>query len=145
MPKNNRVILLVTVALVVACIVACIVTTALVARRFLNRDQSNEALVEAVRDTTADRPYVSDIEYTIDGVSGGRPSPSYVDYGVDEVWCFYLVPINDEKTSGIAYRSGERWHVELVSEEEWGKNSCPNEYQENMTLLGLWFLSPGHQ
>ena len=32
-----------------------------------------------------------------------------------------------------------------LSEEKWVKNSCPNEYQENRTLLGLWNIRPAQQ
>ena len=145
MLKNNRGIILLAIAAVVTCIVVSVAIVAIVTINFLNREQSNEALIEAVHGTTADRPYVSDIEYTIERVSRGKPLPSYEDYGVDEIWCFYLVPTNDEKTSGIGYRSGKLWLVDLVSEEEWLKNSCPNEYQENRTLLGLWYLTPAQQ
>jgi hypothetical protein len=145
MLKNNRGILLLAVAVVVTCFVVGVATVTIIAISFLNREQNNEALIEAIHETTADRPYVSELEYTIEGVSRGKPLPSYVDYGVDEVWCFYFVPTNDEKSSGIGYQSGDLWLVELATEEEWLKNSCPNEYQENRTLLGLWYVRPAQQ
>ena len=145
MLKNNRGILLLAVAVVVTCIVVGVATVAIVTISFLNREQSKKALIEAVHETTAGRPYVSDLDYTIEGVSRGKLLPSYEDYGVDEIWCFYFVPKNDEKTSGIGYQSGKLWLVEMATEEEWSKNSCPNEYQENRTLLGLWYVRPAQQ
>jgi hypothetical protein len=128
MLKNNRGILLLAVLLLVTCIAVGVATVTIIAISILNREQNNEALIEAIHETTADKPYVSEIEYTVEGVSRGKPLPSYVDYGVDEVWCFYFVPTIDEKSSGIGYQSGDLWLVELATEEEWLKNSCPNEY-----------------